>query len=56
VQGQALRARDPRASLTAARHVGRQSMRPGRKDGSAEAEQMDGTKARKLHFPVLISH
>jgi hypothetical protein len=30
-----LRARDPRAFLTATRHVGVYSVRPGRKDGSA---------------------
>src|SRR5262249_47460862 len=47
VQGQALAGALSRASLTTTRHDGEQSVRPGREDGSAGAEQKDGTERRR---------
>src|SRR5262249_2213437 len=47
-----LRARDPRAFLTATRHVGVYSVRPGRKHGSAGPDKRMEPKRRKLLFEV----
>src|SRR5215470_6787362 len=47
VKNKPLRARDPRAFLTATRHVGGYSVRPGRKDGSAGPNKRMGPRRRK---------
>src|SRR5262245_45952885 len=52
VKNKPLRARDPRAFLTATRHVGGYSVRPGRKDGSAGPNKRMGPKRRKPLFEV----
>src|SRR5262249_32172363 len=50
-QEQALRARDPRAFLTATRHVGEHSVRPGRKDGSVGPNKRIGRRAKRPFPP-----
>src|SRR5262249_40013005 len=56
VKNKPLRARDPRAFLTATRHVGVYSVRPGRKDGSAGPNKRIDQGARSLFLPSLVTH
>src|SRR5215510_7147005 len=56
VKNKPLRARDPRAFLTATRHVGGYSVRPGRKDGSAGPNKRIDQGARRLFLPSLVTH
>src|SRR5215468_4997551 len=55
VKNKPLRARDPRAFLTATRHVGVYSVRPGRKDGSAGPNKRI-TRRAKRPLPVLVTN
>src|SRR5262249_29954843 len=51
VKNKPLRARDPRAFLTATRNVGVYSVRPGRKDGSAGPNKRIGRRAKRPFPP-----
>src|SRR5215510_9337295 len=56
VKNKPSRARDPRAFLTATRHVGGYSVRPGRKDGSAGPNKRIGPRRRKRSSRSLVTH